>query len=292
MQDVYRFEDLQNWSATGGTEDPPIRLGIFGDPVEHSRSPQMQNAALEACRLHMRYARFHIRADELPAALRLLPSLGFIGVNLTIPHKMAAVAAVDEVDEFALSAGAINAVRVSGKALVGVNTDGVGFSRAIQTDLGRELRDLRVLLLGTGGAGRAIALQCARDGCKHLVLANRTNEKAQELAAELKASVIEWNDEQLRSQLAATDLVVNATSLGLKSSDPAPVPADSLGPQHLVYDTVYARHETALAAEARRAGARHANGLSMLLHQGALSFEKWFERPAPIEVMRAALLRD
>ncbi|HMJ05987.1 MAG TPA: saccharopine dehydrogenase NADP-binding domain-containing protein, partial [Chthoniobacterales bacterium] len=189
--------------------------------------------------------------------------------------------------------------------LIGSNTDGPGFARAIRSEFSVDLRDLRVLLLGAGGgAGRAIAWQCAREGCERLVLVNRTLEKAEELAAELKSAfidarvsapvarleVIPLEERALRFQIANVDLVVNASSLGLRRSDPPPLPASVLAPHLMVYDLVYASTRTALLAAAADAGARGTNGLSMLLQQGALSFEEWFDREAPIEAMRLALL--
>lgn len=304
MQDVYSFANLQNWSTLTRDEEPPIRLGVFGDPVAHSMSPPMQNAALAAAQLPVRYARFHIAADELNVALRLLPRLGFVGVNLTIPHKRAALPFLDEVNDFARTAGAVNTVRIDGEKLVGFNTDGPGFARAIRSDFSVDLRDLRVLVFGAGGgAGRAIALQCAKDRCERLVLVNRTFGKARELAAELqpffreprvaapvaRLEAVPWDERALRSQIANTDLVVNATPLGLRRDDPAVLALALLAPHLLVYDTVYAAERTPLLVSATAAGARGANGRSMLLHQGAFAFERWFGRAAPLEPMRAAL---
>jgi shikimate dehydrogenase len=303
VQPSYTLADLQHWRALPH-EGTPIRLGVIGDPVEHSVSPQMQNAALEACGLGMQYARFGIAHDELEEALRLMRGLDFIGVNFTLPHKIAAAALVDELDGFAHSVGAINAIRVEGEKLIGFNTDGPGFARAIRHEFAVDLGDLRVLLLGAGGgAGRAIAYQCASENCERLVLVNRTAEKAEQLAAELKQSfadtrvagpvarlqVIPWDEHALRQQIANIDLVVNATSLGMRRSDPSAVSASILAPHLMVYDTVYTRARTPLLIAAEEAGARGANGLSMLLHQGALAFERWFDRDAPIDAMRAAL---
>jgi shikimate dehydrogenase len=277
---------------------------VFGDPVAHSLSPQMQNAALKACGIDVQYARFQITAEELKPALKFLPSLGFLGVNLTFPHKIAARAIVDEVDLAAEKIGAINAIRVDQERLLGANTDGVGFARAIRSEFSVDLRDLRVLLLGAGGgAGRAIARQCASEGCERLVLVNRDIQKVEQLAAELKPFFIDarvsapvarlevapWEERALRFQIANVDLVVNATSLGLNRSDPPVLAPALLVPHLMVYDIIYSPMGTPLLNAAADAGARGANGLSMLLHQGALSFEQWFDREAPIEAMRAAL---
>ncbi len=304
MQECYTLVDLQSWKSNSAQDDPPIRLGVFGDPVTHSLSPQLQNAALQSRGLNLQYARFQIASDELETALRLLPSLDFVGVNLTIPHKIAGAQLVDRLDDFARRVGAINTVRIDGGKLIGSNTDGPGFARAIRSEFSVDLRDLRVLLLGAGGgAGRAIAMQCALEGCERLVLVNRTIAKAQQLAAELKPFFIDarvsapvrrleavpWEERALRAQIANIDLVVNATSLGLKHSDPPVLPPALLAPHLMVYDTIYAPARTALLNAAADAGARGANGLSMLLHQGALSFETWFEGEAPLAAMRAAL---
>jgi shikimate dehydrogenase len=303
--DRYTLADLENWSGVARDLDPPIRLGVFGDPVAHSLSPQMQNAALRACKIDMQYARFHIRANELRSALRSLRALDFTGVNLTVPHKIAAFGQIDHVEESASRAGAVNTIRVRDKKLLGSNTDGEGFLRAIRTEFSVDVRDLRVLILGAGGGtGHAVAWQCALENCERLVLVNRTYEKAQALAerlrpffagprvlgpaARLEATV--WEEAALRAQLSDVDLIVNATPLGMSPSDPSPIPARLLAPHHMVFDCVYGPSKTSLLRAADEAGARGANGLSMLLHQGALSFSIWFDREAPIDVMRAALL--
>jgi shikimate dehydrogenase len=300
----YTLADLENWSKATQDVDPPIRLGVLGDPVAHSLSPQMQNAALRACKIDMQYARFHIRANELRSALRFLRALDFIGVNLTVPHKIAAFGQIDHVEESASRAGAVNTIRLRDRKLLGSNTDGEGFLRAIRTEFSVDVRDLRVLILGAGGGtGHAIAWQCALENCERLVLVNRAYEKAQALAERLRpffagprvlgpAARLEataWEEAALRAQLSDVDLVVNATPLGMSPSDPSPIPARLLAPHHMVFDCVYGPSKTSLLRAADEAGARGANGLSMLLHQGALSFSIWFDREAPIDAMRKAL---
>ena len=300
----YTLADLEKWSEIARDIDPPIRLGVFGDPVAHSLSPQMQNAALRACELDMQYARFHIRPNEVRSALLLLRRLDLVGINVTVPHKVAAFTQVDDADEFATRAGAINTIRVTDEKLIGSNTDGDGFLRAIRTEFSIDLRDLRVMIIGAGGGtGRAIAWQCALENCERLVLINRILEKANALAKQLRPffsgprvlgpttrlEAVPWEESALRMQLADIDLIVNATPLGMNPSDPTPVPARLLAPHHIVFDCVYGSSRTALIRAAEEAGARGANGLSMLLHQGALSFSIWFNREAPIEEMRNAL---
>jgi shikimate dehydrogenase len=301
----YTLTDLEKWREIAHDIDPPVRLGVFGDPVAHSLSPEMQNAALRACEIDAQYARFHIRPNELRSALRFLRNLDFVGVNLTVPHKIAGFAQIDEADELASRAGSVNTIRLCDKKLIGSNTDGEGFLRAIRSEFSVDLRDLRVMIIGAGGGtGRAIAWQCALENCERLVLVNRTVAKANALADRLRPFFMEprvlgpmarleaiaWEESAIRVQLADTDLIVNATPLGMNSSDPTPVPSRLLAPHHMVFDCVYGPSKTALLHAAEQAGARSANGISMLLHQGALSFSIWFDREPPIEAMRKALL--
>ena len=297
VKDVYTFADLQHWrEATVGVQ-PPIRLSVFGDPVAQSKSPAMHNAALAACGIDACYTRLHICPDGLAEAVRLLPHNGFVGTNVTFPHKTAMLALMDEVDEYARKIGAVNTVVVEGKKLRGFNTDGPGIVSAVRSEFSVDLGDLRIMVLGAGGgAGRAISVQCAMENCAHLVLVNRTFEKSKILAEELQSlfpsrriDAVTWDESQLKSQLGQIDLVINATSVGIKAGDPSPLPPSLLTSRLLVYDTNYAAARTSLMRAADEVGARSANGLSMLLHQGALSFEIWFNRPAPLEAMRAAL---
>lgn len=296
-KEVYTIADLRSWEVI----DPPIRLGVLGDPVAHSLSPQMQNAALKACEIEMQYGRLQIAPGELEESLRLIPTLDFVGVNLTVPHKIAACALMDDTDENARRIGAINTIKIEAGKLRGYNTDGKGFARAVRQEFSVDLRDLRIMILGAGGAARAIAFQCARENCERLVIANRSFEKAERLAEELRdyfagprvwgpvsrLQAVPWEESAIRFQVSHLDLIVNATPLGLNRSDPSPVPARLLAPHLMIYDTVYARGS--LVAAALEAGARGVDGLSMLLHQGALAFEIWFERDAPMTAMRAAL---
>jgi shikimate dehydrogenase len=300
----YTLADLEKWDDVARDIDPPIRLGVFGDPVAHSLSPDMQNAALCACEIDAQYARFHIRPNELGPALRFLRNLDFAGVNLTVPHKIAGFRQIDEADEFASRAGSVNTIRLRDKKLVGSNTDGEGFLRAIRAEFSVDVHDLRVIIIGAGGGtGRAIAWQCALENCERLVLVNRTLEKANAIREQLRPFFMEarvlgpaarleaipWEESAIRTQLADTDLIVNATPLGMNSSDPPAVPARLLAPHHMVFDCVYGPSKTALLRAADQAGARSVNGISMLLHQGALSFSIWFDREPPIDAMREAL---
>jgi len=302
--DRYTVADLEKWSEVACDVSPPIRLGIFGDPVAHSLSPQMQNAALRVCEINMQYGWFHIRANELRSALRFLRQLDFVGINLTVPHKIAGFAQIDAAEASASLCGAVNTIRLDLKKLIGSNTDAEGFSRAVRSEFSIDLRDLRVMILGAGGGtGRAIAWQCALENCERLVLVNRTPTKTSALEERLRPfftgarvlgpvarlEAVPWDESAVRAQLADIDLIVNATALGMNPSDPVPIPARLLAPHHIVFDCVYGPSKSAFVRAADEAGARGANGLSMLLHQGALSFSIWFNREAPIEAMRSAI---
>ncbi len=298
-KEIYTLSDLQNWKDV----DPPVRLGVFGDPVEHSLSPQMQNAALKHDSIEMQYGRFHILPDELRDGLNRLRDLQFVGLNLTLPHKVAAPELVDRLEHDAKQIGAINVIKIDNGKLYGFNTDGRGFARAIREEFSVDLRDLRVMILGAGGAARAIALECAKSRCERLVIANGTFEKGERLAEKLRSffegpkvlgpvprlQAIRWEEAAFQFQVANVDLIVNATPVGLNHGDPSPLSSRLLAPHLMVYDTIYSAERTPLVAAALEAGARTANGLSMLLHQGALAFEIWFDRAAPIEIMRKAI---
>ena len=300
VKDLFTLSDLQNFDG----KKSKVRLGVFGHPVGHSLSPQMQNAALEHSGLKTQYGRFEIAPDELKQALELLPGLEFVGVNLTVPHKISALGFVDAVDETARQIGAINTVKVQDGKLQGFNTDGKGFARAVREEFSVDLRDLRILVIGAGGAARAIALECARENCERLVIANRDPEKANQIVQGLRPffagprvlgpvarlQAVATDEPALRFQIANSDLIVNATPLGLARGDAPPVPSRLLEPHLMVYDTVYGSRPTEFVSGAISAGARAANGVSMLLHQGALAFEIWFDRAAPLDAMRKALL--
>src|SRR5256714_4725529 len=254
LKSVYTLDDLKNWRDV----DPPIGLGVLGDPVEHSLSPQMQSAALKHCKIDMQYARFHISPGELRDALDLVRKLEFVGVNLTVPHKIAALEFLDGVEENVKRIGAANVIKIDNGKLRGFNTDGRGFARAIREEFSVDLRDLRILVLGAGGAARAIALQCAKENCERLVIANGTFEKGQQLADSLRhffegpkvlgpvprLQAIPWEEHAFQFQIANVDLVVNATPVGLNRGDPSPIPARLLAPHLMGYDTGYSAKRT------------------------------------------------
>ncbi len=294
---VFTLADARAWNGHS-----PLQLAVLGDPVAHSASPPMHMAALKACGLTQVYGRLHIRPEELAEAIALLKFNNFIGVNLTIPHKTAVLPLLDVIHPHAKLMGAVNTLAFDEGSLTGFNTDGTGLVRAIAQDFDASLGNLRVLILGAGGgAGRAIALQCALEGCRQIVLVNRTLDKVEALAAEIRQLIpsekpapqvfaVSLTDPNLADYVAATDLILQCSSLGMNPEDPSPLNRSLLRRDHCVYDTIYSSR-TQLIRDAEGVGARTANGLSMLLHQGALAFEIWFQREAPVDLMQAALLQ-
>ena len=283
---------------------------VYGHPVRHSASPAMQNAALKALGLRWRYLAFDVEPASLKEAIRGAQAMGFIGLNLTVPHKILAAEMVDLVDPGARRWGAVNTIRYEGRAAdgswkplahfsdsppsetrsVGFNTDAAAIVRSIREDLDLSLTGKRVVLLGAGGAGRAAALRLAEERPAALTLINRTRVKAELLAAEIAALLPGIN---LGSSLpsSSVDLLLNTTSLGLNPDDELPVAEEWLRahPPNCVYDMIYRPAETLLLKTARALGSRTANGLGMLLHQGADALELWSGRNAPRDVMRRAL---
>lgn len=287
----------------GQIASAPKPYAVLGYPVTHSLSPSFQRAAFAALHLPAQYHRIETPAEKLPAVVAAMKAQQFGGWNCTLPLKIDMLGLVDEATEAARLLGAVNTVLHDNGRLIGFNTDGEGWVAAMREEFGVDVRDLRIMILGVGGAGRALATQAALEKCQRLVLVNRTASRAQELASQLapvintdkllgahaRIEAIPWDEDIIARELADIDLLVNATSSGLKSYDPPLLPARVLSPSLLVYDTIYKPNRTKLLLNAEQADARVANGLSMLLHQGAAAFSLWTGQPAPIAAMRTAL---
>lgn len=266
--------------------------------MAHSKSPQMHNPALQACGIDAQYVRIQVPVGQVKEAFGLFVKNGFLGVNITIPHKFEALDAVDVVDPLARQLGAVNTLAIREGKMYGYNTDGPGFLGSVKESFGADVKDLRILIIGAGGgAGRAVAVQSVLAGCQHLLLANRTEAKLEPLVRELtslgnpRIQTCTLDPAELASHLPEIDLIVNATSVGMKADDVPLLPEGCLEPRHFVYDMVYrASGPTELIQSAKAAGSSYADGMSLLLHQGAISFEHWFPNcKAPLEAMRAGL---
>jgi shikimate dehydrogenase len=270
-------------------KDPELRLLVIGDPIDHSLSPPMHNAALEYLHLPCVYGRLRIAPENLREAFKILRQHDFIGWNLTLPHKLMALDLLDGLDPMAERLRAVNTVVNHSGRLFGFNTDGKGLVAAIGEAFGCAVPSVRIALLGAGGgAGQAAARYLVELGVPALLLLNRTFAKAERLASELgsrsrsKVRAEPW--EKLPEIFGEVDLIVNASTVA-----PTPEALHSLEPRHLVFDMVYGPKETSLVHFARRKGAKAVDGLLMLLHQGVFAFEIWFGKPAPALVMRQAL---
>lgn len=277
------------WAISGRTRV----VALLGYPVEHSRSPAMQNAAFCALGLDYRYVPCPVAPAALAAAVRGLRALGFAGANLTVPHKERVMPYLDGISREARLIGAVNTLVRRGGRLIGHNTDAGGFLRAFREDTKVAVRGGRFLVLGAGGAARAVAAALALAGAHAVVVANRTPGRAAALVRRFRRTLprVRWAVASLDAPPPAAQFraVVQCTSLGLRPTDPSPLPAGWLEPGVAVYDLIY-HAPTRLLREAEAVGAICAGGLGMLLHQGALAFTLWTGRRAPIEVMRRALL--
>lgn len=295
MKHVYTLSDLRD--PAFASEMPKAKLAVIGYPIKHSASPQMHQAALDEAGIDLQYIRVEVEPGKVEECFTEMERLGFIGCNVTVPHKLEAMELCHEVTDDAKALGATNTIHFSNGKRSGHNTDGPGLAQAILEDFGTSLTELRVLILGAGGgAGRAIATQCAREGSPRIYLSNRTVEKLEPIAQSLTENygaklVYTLSNEEEALTIAAdrVDLIINSTSLGLKDSDPLPLPASALKNTHKVYDAIYNPAVTPLLAEADKTGAQTANGLSMLLHQGAISFTFWLGEQPSIAAMRKGL---
>jgi shikimate dehydrogenase len=284
---------------------------VYGHPIKHSASPAMQNAGIAALGLNWRYVAFDVHPDNLREAIAGAKAMRFIGLNLTVPHKLLALQMVDVIDEAAKPWGAINTIRFEGRdgstwrplaelppdveteiRSVGFNTDADAIIRSLKEDLQLSVVGKKILIVGAGGAGRAAALRIAQENPAELWLYNRTESKAAEVAKQISKT-----NPSVKVCVGIpsgrVDLLLNATSVGLKPDDPLPIHDNGFDLKNTaaVYDMIYRPAETPLLKAARAAGCRAANGLGMLLYQGASALEIWSGKPAPIEVMRQALHR-
>jgi shikimate dehydrogenase len=265
-----------------------VLTGIFGWPVQHSLSPAMHNAAFKALEMNYVYLPFAIPPASLPLAVRSMRVLGARGVNITIPHKEKVARFLDRVDSMAEKIGSINTIVNDNGILTGYNTDGTGFLEDLKA-CGVSPKGRSVLLLGAGGAARAIAFALSSAGAGTIRIAARNAKRGGALAAQIPgAQCIPFDQAGHFSQ--GTDIVVNATPLGMQPGDPSPLAAETIGKRSFVYDIVYNRR-TALAAAAAKADAAYSAGLGMLLFQGAQAFKLWTGRKAPVDIMRKALIK-
>jgi shikimate dehydrogenase len=295
-ESIHTLADLEAWSFPG------TALAVIGRPVAHSLSPAIHNAALAELAKSQpkfadwRYFKFDIAPEELSRALPLFHRSRFQGLNLTVPHKSLAVEHLAASDAFVRAAGAANTLSHTEAGWRGTNTDGYGLANALKEQFaGLTLAGSAVILLGAGGAARGAAVECLRSKCRELWIGNRTQATLATLVDELRplAGETTLNGFDLANPppgLPAGAIVINATSLGLKPADSAPIDLAKIPRAAGIYDMIYRPPQTALLLQAAQLGLPHANGLSMLIHQGARSLETWTGATVPVPVMQAAAI--
>jgi shikimate dehydrogenase len=270
-------------------------VGVFGHPVAENPTIVMQEAAFQALGLNWRYLTIEVYPQDLAAAFQGLRAMNFRGINLTIPHKVEVLKYLDEVAPDAKLMGAVNTVRRDGSKLIGENTDGKGFLRSLREDAGVNPAGQRVVVLGAGGAARAMTVELALAGAAHLTIVNRSAERGQALVKLLneqtpvKADFVLWNQPYVIPP--DTDIVANATSIGLfpHVDDQPELVYDTLTTRMIVCDVIPNPPNTPFLREAAARGAKTLDGLGMLVYQGAIGFKMWTGLDAPVAVMRQAL---
>lgn len=269
-------------------------VGLIGNPVEHSLSPVIHNAAFRHLQLDYVYVPFPVHPDGLARAVRGLFQAGIAGLNVTVPYKERVLDCLDRVDHYAQVLGAVNTIVKEDGQLVGYNTDGPGFIRSLQAE-GVDVRGKTVLVIGAGGAARAVAFALGQAGVREITFVNRTVERAQNLKREIddivQVEVLPLTPETLQKSLQSCQIVINTTTVGMyPHTDNTPVPGQLLQPRLTVVDLIYNPLETRLLRAAKRAGCNTVSGLGMLVYQGAASFELWTGKTAPVGVMTDAAL--
>lgn len=267
--------------------------GLIGYPVKHSLSPVMHNAAFQVLKINAEYKLFELKPQDLESFLESLPKENIHGLNVTIPYKEKVLPFLDNISSEAELIGAVNTIRVSHSKLEGFNTDGDGFLRHLKEDLRFDPAGKIIAIIGAGGAARAVSVSLSNYKPKIIAIYDVDKTKTLDLVSHLKDNFknIEFKAadsiEELNTQIS--DLLVNATPIGMKESDPCLVNKKFMHKNLLVYDLIYNPGETKLIKLAKQMGARTSNGLGMLLYQGVRSFELWTGRPTPIKIMRQAL---
>lgn len=271
-------------------------VGLLGWPVEHTLSPPMHNAAFAALGLNWIYVPLPTAPENLSAAVKGLVAVGFRGFNATIPHKEAVIALLDEVSDEARAIGAVNTVVVREGKTCGFNTDVDGFVNPVRDEAKVDLKGQGAVVLGAGGASRAIVAGCLRQGVSTLTLTDIDAPKAEKLIADMaplaggcQVNLVEAESNALRSALSGARLVANATPLGMHGPDETPVDLSWLPEGVVVFDAVYTQPKTALMRAAEERGGKSIHGLRMLLHQGVRAFELWTGQRPDVEVMQRAL---
>ncbi|MDR0267939.1 shikimate dehydrogenase [Paenibacillus sp.] len=272
-----------------------LLLGVIGDPIAHSKSPVMHQAALSALGLPGAYVPMHVKRGQVAEAIAGIKALGFRGINVTIPHKLEVIPYLDHLDETALRIGAVNTIVNDHGILTGYNTDGIGYVRSLKEEAVSELKGKKIMVLGAGGAARGIVHALSLESPDRICIANRTADKAEAIAAEWKdlADIRGISLQELPVYLKETDILINTTSVGMHPHvAETPVNVDLIPERIVVSDLIYNPLQTRLLAESERKGCKVHGGLGMFVNQGAYALEYWTGLPAPVAAMRSAVLHN
>jgi len=263
--------------------------GLFGFPVAHTLSPAMHNAAFQYLNINSVYLPFSVDPKKIKDAVSSLVALDLMGVNVTVPHKQEVMKYLDSISKEAKIIGAVNTIVVRDGKLHGYNTDGMGFIASIEEDLKIDVKGMSMFLLGAGGGGRAVAVQSALSGLKKVYISDKDHKRAKDLVKSVpgKKAELLTDLKEIRSIVRKSDIIVNATPIGLHEDDPVSIPPEWIPEGKVVYDLIYNPAKTKLLMSVR--GCVTVNGLGMLLHQGAKAFELWTGEKAPVEIMRKAI---
>lgn len=270
-------------------------LGVMGDPIAQSKSPAMHQAAFRALGLPGHYVPLHIKPEQLEGAIQGIRSLGFRGVNVTIPHKVEVMKQLDRIDEAAARIGAVNTIVNDGGVLTGYNTDGIGYVRSLKEEAISELEGKHIVVLGAGGAARGVIYALTGEKPAVISIVNRTLSKAKALADEWGdlVNMAGYAEAEAQDVIRAADVIINTTSVGMHPEvHHMPLPEEWLPEGIVVSDLIYNPLTTRLLAAAKARGCKAHGGLGMFINQGAYAFEYWTGRKAPVEAMKAAVLES
>ncbi|WP_054028194.1 shikimate dehydrogenase [Bacillus sp. FJAT-28004] len=270
-----------------------LLFGVIGNPIRHSKSPIMMNRAFRETGINGVYTAFHVTSDRIRDFAAGVRAMGIRGVNVTIPHKLDIMSVLDEIDASAQAIGAVNTIVNDAGRLIGYNTDGIGYVRSLKEEAERELAGKRIVVLGAGGAARGIIYALANENPARITIANRSVDRAKELADSLqnKVDIEAISNEELQTACQQADIVINTTSVGMfPQTEETPIDASWLKPGAVASDLIYNPLKTKFLQQAEQRGCRIHGGLGMFIYQGAYAFEYWTGQPAPAAAMRETVL--
>ncbi|NIK68302.1 MULTISPECIES: shikimate dehydrogenase [unclassified Paenibacillus] len=286
---------LDNGITGNRIDSQTVLYGVIGDPIRHSKSPIMMNRAFRETGINGAYMAFHITQGKLGEFVAGIRAMGIRGVNVTIPHKLDIMKYMDEIDAGAQAIGAVNTIVNDNGRLTGYNTDGIGYVRSLKEEAEPELAGKRILVVGAGGASRGIVYALAGEQPSGITIANRSVERAEELAQSFRslADIRAIANDELQAACREADIVINTTSVGMHPhTDATPIDASWLKPGAVASDLIYNPLRTKFLLDAEQHGCRVHGGLGMFIYQGAYAFEYWTGQPAPAAAMRETVLQS